>query len=116
MHGGAAGSGAPVGNRNALRHGGYTAEAIALRREIRALLRDSREIAESMWLAGCRAFENTANVWKSRLKRRLQEDAARPMIFDYRLGTCRSRAVHGITIMVNSLFNGWRFEDAWLGQ
>jgi hypothetical protein len=24
--------------------------------------------------------------------------------------------VHGITIMVNSLFNGWRFEDAWLGQ
>jgi hypothetical protein len=48
MHGGAAGSGAPVGNRNALRHGGYTAEAIALRREIRALLRDSREIAESM--------------------------------------------------------------------
>jgi hypothetical protein len=48
MHGGAAGSGAPVGNRNALRHGGYTAEAIALRREIRILLRDSREIAESM--------------------------------------------------------------------
>jgi hypothetical protein len=48
MHGGAAGSGAPVGNRNALRHGGYTAEAIALRREIRTLLRDSREIAESM--------------------------------------------------------------------
>jgi hypothetical protein len=22
--------------------------------------------------------------------------------------------VHGITVMVNSLFNGWRFEDAWL--
>jgi peptide/nickel transport system substrate-binding protein len=53
-------------------------------------------------------------VWE--IDRRLTEDAARPMIFDYRLGTCRSRAVHGITIMVNSLFNGWRFEDAWLGQ
>jgi peptide/nickel transport system substrate-binding protein len=53
-------------------------------------------------------------VWE--IDRRLQEDAARPMIFDYRLGTCRSRAVHGVTIMVNSLFNGWRFEDAWLGQ
>jgi len=53
-------------------------------------------------------------VWE--IDRRLQEDAARPMIFNYRLGTCRSRAVHGITIMVNSLFNGWRFEDAWLGQ
>jgi hypothetical protein len=24
--------------------------------------------------------------------------------------------VHGVTIMVNSLFNGWRFEDAWLDQ
>jgi hypothetical protein len=46
MHGGAAGSGAPVGNRNALRYGRYTAEAIALRREIRALLRESRELAE----------------------------------------------------------------------
>ena len=53
-------------------------------------------------------------VWE--IDRQLQEDAARPMIFNYRLGTCRSRAVHGITIMVNSLFNGWRFEDAWLGQ
>jgi len=53
-------------------------------------------------------------VWE--IDRRLQEDAARPMIFNYRLGTCRSPAVHGITIMVNSLFNGWRFEDAWLGQ
>jgi hypothetical protein len=28
----------------------------------------------------------------------------------------RIAARHGITIMVNSLFNGWRFEDAWLGQ
>jgi len=53
-------------------------------------------------------------VWE--IDRRLQEDAARPMIFNYRLGTCRSPAVHGITIMVNSLFNGWRFEDAWLDQ
>ena len=53
-------------------------------------------------------------VWE--IDRQLQEDAARPMIFNYRLGTCLSPAVHGITIMVNSLFNGWRFEDAWLGQ
>ena len=32
MHGGAAGSGAPEGNRNAWKHGGRTAEAVALRR------------------------------------------------------------------------------------
>jgi len=24
--------------------------------------------------------------------------------------------VHGITIMTNSIFNGWRFDDAWLDQ
>jgi hypothetical protein len=44
MHGGARGSGAPVGNRNALRHGRYTLQAIGIRREIRALLRASREL------------------------------------------------------------------------
>jgi hypothetical protein len=48
MHGGAPGSGAPTGNRNALRHGLYTAKAIAARRAIRALLRESREIIQAM--------------------------------------------------------------------
>jgi hypothetical protein len=33
-------------NQNALKHGLYTAEAIAARRAIRALLRDSRELLE----------------------------------------------------------------------
>jgi peptide/nickel transport system substrate-binding protein len=51
-------------------------------------------------------------VWE--IDRQLQEDAARPMIFNYRLATCHYPRVHGITIMINSLFNGWRFEDAWL--
>jgi peptide/nickel transport system substrate-binding protein len=45
----------------------------------------------------------------------LQEDGARPIIFNYRLGTCQYPRVHGITVMTNSLFNGWRFENAWLG-
>jgi glucans biosynthesis protein len=48
MHGGAPGSGAPKGNRNALRHGRYAAQAIAMRREMRALLRRSRELIESI--------------------------------------------------------------------
>jgi hypothetical protein len=40
MHGGAHGSGAPKGNRNGnYRHGFYTAEAIAERRALRALVR-----------------------------------------------------------------------------
>jgi hypothetical protein len=42
MHGGAAGSGAPVGNKNAVRHGHYIAEAIAERRALAALIRSSR--------------------------------------------------------------------------
>jgi hypothetical protein len=42
MHGGAAGSGAPIGNKNALRHGHYTAEATAERRALAALIRLSR--------------------------------------------------------------------------
>ena len=40
--GGAAGSGAPMGNKNALRYGQYTAEAIAERRAVAALIRSSR--------------------------------------------------------------------------
>jgi hypothetical protein len=42
MHGGAAGSGAPIGNKNAMRHGRYTAEAVAERRGIATLIRMSR--------------------------------------------------------------------------
>jgi hypothetical protein len=39
MHGGADGIGGQPGNHNALKHGLYTAEAIARRREVAALLR-----------------------------------------------------------------------------
>jgi len=46
----------------------------------------------------------------------LQEDQARPIIYHIRAGTCWHPHVHGFTIMVNSLFNGWRFEDIWLAN
>jgi uncharacterized protein YjcR len=46
MHGGAAGSGAPAGNRNALKHGRYTRELIEFRRAVRELLRESAEKLE----------------------------------------------------------------------
>ena len=51
-------------------------------------------------------------VWD--IDKKLQEDGARPIIYDYTLGTCRYPRVHNITVMENSIFNGWRFEDAWL--
>ena len=41
MHG--ASGGAPKGNRNALKHGLYTAEGLALKREIQALAQMARE-------------------------------------------------------------------------
>jgi glucans biosynthesis protein len=44
MHGGAAGSGAPKGNRNALKHGVYTSEAIDWRKHINQLMRSSRAL------------------------------------------------------------------------
>ena len=37
MHGGAKGSGASVGNRNALKHGRYTTELLELRRRLAKL-------------------------------------------------------------------------------
>jgi uncharacterized protein YjcR len=44
MHGGAPGSGAPRGNKNALKHGFFTREAIAERRQLRELPRQSRNL------------------------------------------------------------------------
>lgn len=43
MHGGAKGSGAPLGNSNALKHGLHTREQMALDKELAALMRAARE-------------------------------------------------------------------------
>jgi len=48
MHGGAAGSGAPKGNRNALKSGLYTADSLELRREVNKLIRETRTIIKEM--------------------------------------------------------------------
>jgi peptide/nickel transport system substrate-binding protein len=53
-------------------------------------------------------------VWQ--LERLLADAAIRPVIF-YPVGaTCRQPYVKGLTIMVNSIYNGWRFEDVWLDK
>jgi len=51
-------------------------------------------------------------VWE--IERKLAEDGARPIIFYDRRATCWQPRVKGLTLMVNSLFNGWRMEDLWL--
>ena len=43
MHGGAARSGAPKGNQNALKHGAYTREMLEKQKEIMKLIRASQE-------------------------------------------------------------------------
>ena len=48
MHGGARRSGAPKGNQNAFKHGGYSAEAMEHRKEVRQLLRRARQALRDM--------------------------------------------------------------------
>jgi peptide/nickel transport system substrate-binding protein len=51
-------------------------------------------------------------VWE--IERRLAEDNVRPVIFYARQATCWQPRVKGLTLMVNSIYNGSRFEDLWL--
>jgi peptide/nickel transport system substrate-binding protein len=53
-------------------------------------------------------------VWE--IDKKLQEDGARPIIYHFRAATCMQPQVKGLTIMVNSQYNGWRFEDVWLDR
>ena len=44
----------------------------------------------------------------SSVARKLQEDGARPMIYHNRAATCWYPQVKGLTVMVNSVYNGSR--------
>jgi uncharacterized protein YjcR len=48
MHGGAPGSGAPRANQNARKHGLFTRDAIAERKQVQALLGDARRFLQAM--------------------------------------------------------------------
>ena len=54
MHGGKF-PGAPIGNSNALKHGLYSAEAIARRRELAALTRSMRGLVKEVVRTGMMA-------------------------------------------------------------
>jgi len=53
-------------------------------------------------------------VWE--IDKKLQEDVARPIIFHGREATCWQPYVKGVTVMVNSSYNGYRYEDVWLDK
>ena len=53
-------------------------------------------------------------VWE--IDKKLQEDAARPMIYFLQGFNCRQPYVKGLVSHVNSLYDGWRMEDVWLDK
>ncbi|MGD9617789.1 MAG: ABC transporter substrate-binding protein [Alphaproteobacteria bacterium] len=53
-------------------------------------------------------------VWE--MDRRLQQAVMRPLLFYMRKATCLRPEVKGLTIMVNSAYNGWRMEEVWLDR
>lgn len=53
-------------------------------------------------------------VWD--IDAKLQEDGARPIVYNGKLATCHYPHVKGFSMMTNSLYNGWRLEDVWLDK
>ena len=51
-------------------------------------------------------------VWE--IERRLTEDGAKPLVYFNKGATCWQPRVKNITVMENSIYNGWRMEDVWL--
>lgn len=53
-------------------------------------------------------------VWA--IDQKLQNDVARPMIFHSQAGTCWQPELRGFSMMINSIYNGYRLEDVWLNR
>ncbi len=53
-------------------------------------------------------------VWE--IEKMLVEDGVRPVLFYPRQATCWYPHVKNLTVTVNSIYNGWRFEDLWLDK
>jgi len=53
-------------------------------------------------------------VWD--IDAKLQEDVARPILFQSVENTCWQPYVHNFAPMSNSSYNGFRFEDIWMAK
>ncbi len=51
-------------------------------------------------------------MWE--IEKKLAEDAARPVIGHNVANTCWTPKLKGLVLQVNSIYNGWRFEDVYL--
>ncbi len=50
------------------------------------------------------------------IERKLAADVVRPIISQAVAAACLQPQVKGLTMMVNSVYNGWRLEDVWLDR
>jgi peptide/nickel transport system substrate-binding protein len=53
-------------------------------------------------------------VWD--IDKKIQEDVARPILYHSHMATCWQPYVKNMTVMVNSSYNGFRYEDVWLDK
>ena len=53
-------------------------------------------------------------VWE--IERRLAQDVARPITFHNQSAGCWHAHVKNYDMMLNSIYNGWRWEDLWLDK
>ena len=53
-------------------------------------------------------------VWD--IERKLIEDVARPIIYHGKAATCWHPYLKGVALHHNSIYNNWRFEEAWLDR
>jgi peptide/nickel transport system substrate-binding protein len=53
-------------------------------------------------------------VWE--IEKKLTEDVAKPLIMFNKGANCEQPGVKNHTVMVNSIYNGWRMEDIWIDQ
>jgi predicted ATPase len=63
-----------------------------------------------------KATRGSASGWCGRSTGDCRRTRPRPIIYHLRFATCWQPRVKGLSMMVNSVFNGWRFEDVWLDE
>ena len=83
--------------------------------QLHRLLQSRARQADRRAIDGGRS-RRSASSWCGRSTSKLQEDGARPIIYHNRAATCWQPQVKGLTMMVNSIYNGWRIEDVWLDK
>ena len=59
-------------------------------------------------------MKRKAMVWD--IERKLADDVVRPVFYHTYGAACMQPYVRNLTIMVNSIYNGWRWEDVWLDK